>query len=143
MKRGRQGGLIAIGHFLVWSRETEELGRLWKARAGHWAFSIVSQEEYQYHPLFRSTTVFLANSCQRTISAETSEYIVSLLLPWLCTILVQVLGCVHACVAPLCSLGMLNTSFAQHSCSLISYLLLPAAGSVSILRLRYRPNQPS
>lgn len=139
MKCGRQGGLIAIGHFLFGRGKRRSWSVFGKRGRANGQF-LLSLKKNTNTTLCSGRLPF---SCQRTISVETSEYIVSLLLPWLCTILVQVLGCAHACVAPLCSLGMLNTSFAHHSCSLISYLLLPAAGSVSILRLRYRPNKPS
>lgn len=114
------GRLVLTGH-----------GHGKRSRRARYSYCL-SREEYHY------CSGQLTFSCQTTTSTETLEYIVYLLLPWLCTILVD--SAVHT---PLCTLGMLNTPSARQSCSPISSLLLLAAGSISTLRLRYRPNQLS
>jgi hypothetical protein len=135
MKWSRLGDLIATGHVLFGRGQR----RKWKPRA---PVPLVRVSREEYHSLFRLTTIFLSKDNQyRPTDRDLGVHcilVVALAVYHPCW-----LGCAHACVTPLCSLGMLNTSFARHSCFPISPPLLLAAGSVSILRLRYSPNQPS
>lgn len=77
MKWSRLGDLMATGHEFFWLRETEETEA---AGPG----SLLSLEK---NTTLCFSQLLSKDNIDRT--TETSEYIVSLLLPWLCIILVD------------------------------------------------------
>ena len=120
--------LIAIGHVFFGCD-----GRRRKPLPG---IPLVSRETPPFVPVNFLSRDNIDRSHRPT---EILEYIVSLLLRWLCTILL--------CTTMRCASESLFSRDVKYtsdcdSCSPISSLLLLAAGSVSTPRLRYCPNQP-